>query len=89
MGTVVLSTGLFLFGINNANINVPRAFSNFGTRYSMLIFLLHCSIGYIIQQYERLYDVDLDNYLPIVVIICTVIISTIIIFIKNIIKKTY
>ncbi len=47
-GTVILSPSLFLLCVNNPQLPMPRWLSAFGTNYSMLLFLLHCPVGYVI-----------------------------------------
>ena len=87
VGTVFLSIGLLLFGLSHSNLSIPVFLSKFGTKCSMFVFLLHCPIGYIIQALLNSFKIQIDSYLPFIVLIVTVAISILIVKTKRINTK--
>ncbi len=82
-GTIPLALGAFWFGIGEEKKGIPEVLSSFGTKYSMLLFLLHCSIGKIIIFFVKSNDISLGSFAPFVVIAATVFISALFLKVKE------
>ncbi len=83
VGTVLLSTCVFIYGINNNGERAPKYLAMMGTRYSMLVFLLHCPIGKVVINLIKTISVDPGNFNPFIVLASTLVISEIVISINK------
>ncbi len=82
-GTVFLAIGAFWFGISEEKSYVPEKLAAFGTRYSMLLFLLHCSVGKILVYIAERNEVSLGNFCPFLVILVTILIAAVLLKINE------
>ncbi len=86
VATIPLALGAFWFGIATEKPRVPAALATFGTKYSMLLFLLHCSVGKVIVFFADKHGVSLGSFSPFVVIFVTVLLSALLLKVNERIK---
>ena len=83
IGTIILSLSTFLLGLRCCDLKIPGVISGFGTKFSMLIFLLHCPIGHLLVTALEQQGILLGNFEPFVVIAATILVCIPIVLLRD------
>ncbi len=87
VGTIILATSVFVLCISCEDVKKENRLDEFGIKYSMLIFLLHCHVGNYVCLFFEKCGITLGNYKPFIVIISTIFISMPIVSLREILAS--